>query len=60
MTDNINQVRSEGFKTREHLERILCEKATEVQSLLTENKEIEKFIEAIKGDYGKPLYHRTV
>lgn len=48
MADTINQVRSEGFKTREHLEKALQEKATEVQNLLTENKEIEKLIEVKK------------
>ena len=48
MADTINQVRSEGFKTREQLEKALYEKATEVQNLLTENKEIEKLIETKK------------
>jgi len=48
MADTINQVRSEGFKTREQLEKALYEKATEVQNLLTENKEIEKLIEEKK------------
>src|SRR5699024_2508310 len=48
MADTINQVRSEGFKTREQLEKALQEKATEVQNLLTENKEIEKLIEVKK------------
>ena len=38
MADTINQVRSEGFKTREQLEKALYEKATEVQNFLTENK----------------------
>jgi hypothetical protein len=48
MADTINQVRSEGFKTREQLEKALYEKAAEVQNLLTENKEIEKLIEVKK------------
>ncbi|MBU5257245.1 relaxase/mobilization nuclease domain-containing protein [Tissierella praeacuta] len=48
MADTINQVRSEGFKTREQLEKALYEKATEVQNLLTENKKIEKLIEVKK------------
>jgi hypothetical protein len=48
IADTINQVRSEGFKTREQLEKALQEKATEVQNLLTENKEIEKLIEVKK------------
>ena len=48
MADTINQVRSEGFKTREQLENALQDKAAEVQSLLTENKEIEKLIEVKK------------
>lgn len=48
MADTINQVRSEGFKTREQLEKALYEKAAEVQNLLTENKEIEKLIELKK------------
>ncbi len=48
MADTINQVRSEGFKTREQLEEALYEKAAEVQNLLTENKEIEKLIELKK------------
>lgn len=48
MADTINQVRSEGFKTREQLEKTLYEKAAEVQNLLTENKEIEKLIEVKK------------
>jgi hypothetical protein len=48
MADTINQVRNEGFKTREQLEKAIHEKATEVQNLLTENKEIEKLIEVKK------------
>ena len=48
MADTINQVRSEGFKTREQLEKALQEKAAKVQSLLTKNKEIEKEIEEKK------------
>lgn len=48
MADTINQVRSEGFKTQEQLEKALYEKAIEVQNLLTENKEIEKLIEVKK------------
>lgn len=48
MADTINQIRSEGFKTREQLEKAIHEKATEVQNLLTENKDIEKLIEAKK------------
>jgi len=48
MADTINQVRSQGFKTREQLEKALQNKATEVQNLLTENKEIEKLIEVKK------------
>ena len=48
MADTINQVRNEGFKTREQLEKAIHEKATEVQNLLTENKNIEKLIEAKK------------
>ncbi|PSJ32097.1 endonuclease [Peptostreptococcus russellii] len=49
MADTINQVRTEGFKTREQLEKALYEKAAEVQNLLTENKEIEKLIEVKKN-----------
>ena len=48
MADTINQVRNEGFKTREQLEKAIREKATEIQNLLTENKEIERLIEAKK------------
>src|SRR5699024_6497754 len=48
MAETINQVRSRGFKTREQLEKALQNKATEVQHLLTENKEIEKLIEVKK------------
>jgi hypothetical protein len=48
MADTINQIRSEDFKTREQLEKAIHEKATEVQNLLTENKDIEKLIEAKK------------
>lgn len=48
MADTINQVRNKGFKTRDQLEKALQDKASEVQKLLTENKEIEKLIEEKK------------
>ena len=48
MADTINQVRTEGFKSREQLEKALQEKAAEIQLLLTENKKIEKEIEKKK------------
>ncbi|MDD3521314.1 MAG: relaxase/mobilization nuclease domain-containing protein [Actinomycetota bacterium] len=48
MADTINQVRSEGFKTQEQLEKALQDKASEIQNLLSENKEIEKLIEEKK------------
>lgn len=48
MADTINQVRNEGFKTQEQLEKALQDKASEIQNLLSENKEIEKLIEEKK------------
>lgn len=48
MADTINQVRSEGFKTQEQLEKALQDKASEIQNLLSENKKIEKLIEEKK------------
>jgi hypothetical protein len=48
MANTINQVRSKGFKTQEQLEKALQYKASEIQNLLSENKEIEKLIEEKK------------
>ena len=48
MADTINQVRNEGFKTRNQLEEALEESASKVQNLLTKNKKIEKEIEKKK------------
>lgn len=48
MAETINQVRSKGFKTQEQLEKALQDKASEIQNLLSENKEIEKLIEEKK------------
>lgn len=45
MADASNQVRNEGFKTQEQLEKALQDKASEIQNLLSENKKIEKLIE---------------
>lgn len=45
MADTINQVRNEGYKTQEQLEKALKDSASKVHDLLTENKKIEKIIE---------------
>ena len=46
MAETINQVRNEGLKSRSLLEKALQEKASEIQKLLTDIKEIEKNIDS--------------
>jgi hypothetical protein len=45
MAETINQIRNEGLKSRSQLEKALKEKASEIQKLLTDIKEIEKNID---------------
>ncbi|WP_195923532.1 relaxase/mobilization nuclease domain-containing protein [Clostridium tepidum] len=46
MAETINQVRNEGIKSRSQLEKALQDKASEIQKLLTDIKEIEKNIDS--------------
>jgi hypothetical protein len=46
MAETINQVRNEGLKSRSQLEKALQEKANEIQTLLTNIKEIENNIDS--------------
>ena len=46
MAETINQVRNEGLKSRSQLEKALQEKASQIQKILTDIKEIEKNIDS--------------
>lgn len=46
IAETINQVRNEGIKSRSQLEKALQDKASEIQKLLTDIKEIEKNIDS--------------